>query len=355
MRWSMLAGMLLALLALFRTGSAGAAQIQVYGVWHCSNDGCNWGKARSIAEFDSMNRWLVDRGDGRPSVNLVVLSFVHPLKLLDRTTDATTLNGIPRGMTPEIVRYFTDRGIRVMVSIGGVTYTRAWDTALARDPTLLGLAAAQMAMQLGVGVEIDYEQDRSPDLAGLQDFISAYRSALPYDASGRRPAARLTIDLAAGNRWLVDLSRKAAADWLRTDRPVLDYANAIVPDVQPGQGSATSHWQEHIDGVRHGLAVEPLAPAKLTAALYLAGDRRPRPECNHFAASLQSSTGAFVQSAAPNGAGTTPGLLGYMFWAAERPTTHGRSTQPPGGCEGGVGTGATVHAIPIPMPPLRQE
>jgi len=33
-------------------------------------------------------------------VNLVVLAFVHPLKLLDQTTDAGTLNGVPRGMTP---------------------------------------------------------------------------------------------------------------------------------------------------------------------------------------------------------------------------------------------------------------
>jgi hypothetical protein len=44
-----------------------------------------------------MNRWLVDRGDGRPSVNLVVLSFVYPLKLLNGTTDSTTLNGVPGG------------------------------------------------------------------------------------------------------------------------------------------------------------------------------------------------------------------------------------------------------------------
>src|SRR5450759_4234840 len=50
-----------------------------------------------------MNRWLIDRGDGRPSVNLVVLSFVHPLKLLNGTTDSTTLNGVPRGMTADIV------------------------------------------------------------------------------------------------------------------------------------------------------------------------------------------------------------------------------------------------------------
>lgn len=82
----------------------------VYGAWHCSDDFCTWGSVRDVAEFDSMNHWLIDRGDGRPSVNLVVLSFVHPLRLLHRTTDATTLDGVPRGMTSEIVDYFTSRG-----------------------------------------------------------------------------------------------------------------------------------------------------------------------------------------------------------------------------------------------------
>jgi hypothetical protein len=49
---------------------------------------------------------LIDRGDGRPSVNIVVLSFLHPLKLLNLTTDATTLNGVPRGMTPTYHKLF---------------------------------------------------------------------------------------------------------------------------------------------------------------------------------------------------------------------------------------------------------
>ncbi len=43
-----------------------------------------------LNEFDANNHWLVDRGDGEPSVNLVVLSFVNPLKLFNKPTDATT-------------------------------------------------------------------------------------------------------------------------------------------------------------------------------------------------------------------------------------------------------------------------
>jgi hypothetical protein len=316
---------------------------------------CTWGAPRTIAEFDSKNHWLIDRGDGRPSVNLVVLSFVHPLKLLNETTDATTLNGVPRGMTPQIVQYFTSRNIRVMLSIGGITYVDAWNQALAQDATLFGLRAAQLANALGVGIEIDYEENSAPNLVALAAFITAYRSVIPFDATGNNPAARLTIDLAAGDRWLIDIGRKATSDWLRTNAPVLDYANAMVPAKQPSSSAAIANWKEHIDGKsRYNPAYPPLAPAKFTAGLYLAGASRARPECNNFATSLQRSTGTFVTTVAPNGAGTTPGLLGYMFWAAERPG-RGTTTQPPNTCQGGVGVGATTYNIPIPMPPLRQN
>jgi hypothetical protein len=330
--------------------------VQVYGAWHCSNDYCTWGTVRTVAAFDAMNHWLIDRGDGRPSVNLVVLSFVHPLKLLDGTTDATTLDGVPRGMTREIVDYFTSRGVRVMVSIGGITYTSAWNQALAGDPTLLGQRAAALATTLGVGVEIDYEENRSPNLAGLQAFIDAYRAVHPFDATGASPAARLTIDLAAGDRWLIALTRKATADWLRTDLPVLDYANAMVPSKQPTTSAAIASWQEHVDGKpQYAPPIPPLAPAKFTGSVYVAEGSKVRPECNAFSSSLQKSTGSFVQSVAPNGAGTTPGMLGWMFWAAEKPAVRGVGTQPPNTCEGGVGLGATTYAIPIPMPALRQQ
>ena len=97
--------------------------ISVYGVWHAGNDYCTWGTVRSVAEFDSKNHWLIDRGDGSgmPSVNLVVLSFVNPLKLLNKTNDSQTLNGIPIGMTQDIVNYFKSKNIRVMLSVGGIS------------------------------------------------------------------------------------------------------------------------------------------------------------------------------------------------------------------------------------------
>jgi len=336
--------------------AAAGTPIQVYGAWHCGNDACIWGAVRSVSEFDSQNHWLVDRGDGRPSVNVVVLSFVHPQKLLHLTTDATTLDGVPRGMTADIVNYFTARGVRVMLSIGGITYTDAWNAALAENPAQFARNAVAVAQRLGVGIEIDYEENTNPNLTALQTFIDTYRAALPYDATGANAAARLTIDVAAGDRWLIALNRKATADWLRTDRPVLDYANAMVPARQPSTSSAIANWQEHVDGKpTYSPPVPPLAPAKFTGSLFIAEGSKVRPECNDFANSLQNSTGSFVQTVAPAGAGATAGMLGYMFWAAERPSTRGVTTAPPNTCEGGVGRGATAYQIPLPMPALRQS
>jgi hypothetical protein len=113
----------------------GSTPIQVYGAWHCGNDYCTWATPRDPTDFDRMNHWLIDRGNGAPSVNLVILSFVHPLRLLGRTTDAQTDAGVPRGMTQAVVDYFRTRGIRVMLSIGGITYvtargTRRWHRTL---------------------------------------------------------------------------------------------------------------------------------------------------------------------------------------------------------------------------------
>jgi len=330
--------------------------IQIYGSWHCGNDACTWGAARDLTEFDSKNHWLIDRGNGQPSVNLVVLSFVQPYKLLEKTTDAQTLNGVPRGMTADVVNYFKSRGVRVMLSVGGITYVTAWNQALAENATQLGLNAAEVANALGVGIEIDYEEATTPDISDLQAFIDAYRSVIPYDVSGANHAARLTIDLASGDRWLVGLATKATADWLRTDKPVLDYANAMVPSKQPTASGATANWQEHIDGKPQFVPpILPLAPSKLTGSVYIAAGSKALPECNNYAKSLQAATQDFVRGITPNGAGVTPGMLGYMFWAAERPSTRGIGTVPPNSCENGAGAGATALRVPVPMPALRAQ
>ncbi len=330
---------------------APATPIQIFGAWHCGNHYCDWSLVRDMTEFDVANHWLIDRGDGRPSVNLVVLSFVDPLKMLNRT-DTGLYGMIPAGMDQNVVNYFKSRGIRVMLSIGGITYTDYWDQALAANPTQLGLNAAQVAQALGVGIEIDYENSSAPNLSGLQAFVDAYRSVLPYDATGNNHAARLTIDVGAGDRWLIALNRYATENWLRTDAPVLDYANAMVSGTASG---TPADWKEHVDGKpQYAPPVPPLAPAKFTGGLYLKGNIA---NCTNFASSEQKADANFIQTVAPNGAGTTAGMLGFMFWAAEYPSSRKgyTATIPPNSCEGGMGVAATTFNIPLPMPALRQK
>jgi hypothetical protein len=336
--------------------SASATPIQIYGTYHCGNDACTWGTVRDLTDFDAKNHWIIDRGDGKPSVNLVVLAFVNPLKLLNQTNDTQTVNGVPVGMNSAIVSYFTSRNIRVMLSIGGITFVSDWNTALASNPTQLGLNAAAVAKSMGVGIEIDYEENLTPNLTGLQAFINAYRSQLPYDATGANPAARLTIDVGAGDRFLIGIDQKATSDWLTTSNPVLDYANALVPSKQPSVTAAESNWLEHVDGKPNfAPPIPPLAPAKFTGSLFLTDSTKVIPECNDFSNSLEDATGNFVQTVTPAGAGVTPGMLGFMFFAAECPSTRNVCTVPPNTCQSGVGVGAKTYNIPIPMPALRQQ
>ncbi|MEP6896798.1 MAG: hypothetical protein ABI986_14435, partial [Chloroflexota bacterium] len=100
---------------------APATPMQIFGAWHCGNHFCDWSLVRNTTpggEFDIANHWLIDRSNGQPSVNLVALSFVNPLKMLNRTD--TGYNGmVPVGMDTNVVTYFKNHGIRVMFSIGG--------------------------------------------------------------------------------------------------------------------------------------------------------------------------------------------------------------------------------------------
>jgi len=78
----------------------------------------------------------------------------------------------------------------------------------------------------------------------------------------------LTLDFAAGDRWLIDIARKATTDWLRVQNPILDYANAVVTARRPSSGQTMiGHWQEHIDGKPQvALPIPPLALANSRGA-----------------------------------------------------------------------------------------
>ena len=175
----------------------------------------------------------------------------------------------------------------------------------------------------------------------------------PYDALGENPAARLTIDLAAGGRYLQELNRYATENWLRNDAPVLDYANAMV-----ARSSGTpTNWQEHIDGMpTYAPPIPPKAPNRFTGGLYLKGNLA---NCLDFYASEQWQHADYVQTVAPASpeVGSSNGMLGYMFWAAEYPSARKNyvGTVPPNTCEDGMGTAMDMFDVAVPMPPLRQK
>ncbi len=329
----------------------GSSSMEIYGVWHAGNHYADWALPRDVdGEFDQANRWIIDRGDGVPSVNLVVLSFLHPMQVLNMDpADPTT--GVPLGMTQEVVDYFRSAGIRVMMSIGGVTYTDAWDEALATDAVTLGLNAAEIATHFDIGIEIDYERNTDPNLEALDVFVGAYRSVHPYDPTGLSHPARFTIDLAAGGRYLQALNRHATLHWLDNENPVLDYANAMVH-----RSSGTpSNWQEHVEGKpQYDPPIPPKAPNRFTGGLYLKGNTA---NCLDFEASEQAEHADYVLGVSPSGAGITAGMLGYMFWAAEYPSARRNyvGTVPPNTCENGMGQAMDVFDVPVPMPALRQE
>lgn len=334
--------------------SQGNAQtpITVYSAWHCTADYCTWATAEDSTTFDNQNRWMIDRnmdGSYHPSVNNVTFSFVQPVTLMNNTTDSGDINGIPTGMDTAAVSYFENRGVRVQFSIGGQTYTSDWDTALATNPTALGTNAANAAKLFNVGFEIDYENNKNPNLTGLQAFVSAYRAVLPYDPTGNNQPARLTVDLGQGDTYLTAIANYASTNWLTTSNPVLDYASAMVSSQNETVSNMEKYWIQHVNGYN---GVPPVAPAKLTVSLWLTGSDA---QCNNFASSNQNTSSSWVESVKPAGAGTSIGLEGYTFWAAGCQGTSTKCTFPPNTCQNGMGVAATQFNIPVPMPALRQQ
>ena len=66
---SFIAGITAAATTLLATSNAHA--LEIYGAWHCGNDFCTWSAVRDPVDFDQKNHWIIDRGDGKPSVNLM--------------------------------------------------------------------------------------------------------------------------------------------------------------------------------------------------------------------------------------------------------------------------------------------
>lgn len=234
-----------------------------------------------------------------------------------------------------------------MVSMGGVTYTDSWNEALTTDVVGLAEKAFNVVQKLGLdGLEIDWENG-TPDeleLAGIEAFIDKYN-----DQRSDFSNQFLTLDLAVGTCYLQELSRRAAADWLPNGK--IDYINAMVPRGEP----STDQWQEHVDGKsNYDPPILPKAPAKIAVSLWLTDGRRPTENCIDFENSSQKAKADYVQTVAPNGAGTSVGFLGYMFWAAECPSSRNVCTTPPNSCKGGMGVAADYFDIK-PIDTLRTD
>lgn len=341
--------------ALFVASANAQYQMQVYGIWHCYTDACSWASVPNMTTFDTDNHWVIDRNmdnSFHPSVNVVVLSFVDPVKLMNLTSDSTTVKGIPIGMTSSVVSYFQSRGIRVMMSIGGFSFISHWEKALKANPTQLGINAANAAKQFNVGMEIDYEKSSGPNVTGMQKFISAYRSVIPYDPTGNNFSARLTIDLGNDDLYLTGLANYAATNWLKTSSPVLDYANAMVASQNTSVSSLETGWQQHVQGTS---SVPATAPAKLTGSLWLVGNS-PSPNCvGPLSTSDQETAFNFVSTIPAAGAGMSSGMLGYMMWGGGCQGNGTVCTFPPNTCQVGTGGGAAAFNIPTGTFALRQQ
>ena len=161
-------------------------------------------------------------------MNLVVLSFVQPMKLLNLITDSQTTMGVPVGMTQDIVNYFTSHNVRVMLSIGGATYTTFWDQALTPTPPSSALTPPILLSPWEWGSKSIRKRHRpqSDRPARLHRCLSLCSSV---QSKRRKPRRKVDHRSAAGDRSLVTICRKATSDWLTAARPVLDYANATVP------------------------------------------------------------------------------------------------------------------------------
>jgi len=271
---------------------------KIYGVWHCGDDGCLWAVPTTL----SNSEWILNRGDGKPTANLVILSFINPVALLEKTTNQETINGVPRGFTNEVVSFFQNASITVQFSIGGASYAGLWDQALSKDPTTLAQNAAAVAKQFNVGMEIDYENENANSLNALDTFVNVYRSIIPYDGTTTpTPSSILTVDLGAGTGYLTGISQHASG-WLNSS--ICNWANAMVSS-GPWQNvqAASPYWLEHLDGT--GWAhIPPMDPAQLLVSNYLTDGS---PICNSYSGTVLQGTITWVNNY------TTRGL---MFWAA---------------------------------------
>jgi len=234
---------------------------------------------------------MIDRGDGKPTFTLVIFAFVDPLKLMKNTTDGGTVNGVPKGMTKDVVSYFTSKNVSVMFSIGGADAGSAWDSAL-ENPTQLAKNAAAMAKEFDVGVEIDYESENSKSVTALDTFVKTYRSLVPATSKGT--LGFLTVDLGSDLTWLIG-EAKSTATWLASGE--VQWKNAMVDTGISNINQATQRWNQHLKGASGVPAVQP---QELGVSLFESNG------CSSYTTLLSDSVNWVKQN----------NIRGLFFWAS---------------------------------------
>eukprot|EP01112_Ceratiomyxa_fruticulosa_P014844 TRINITY_DN42_c0_g4_i5.p1 TRINITY_DN42_c0_g4~~TRINITY_DN42_c0_g4_i5.p1 ORF type:complete len:808 (-),score=191.67 TRINITY_DN42_c0_g4_i5:236-2659(-) len=344
---------------LTNTGTSGNTGVSTHGatgldsiiaLWYCGDDGCTWESEPNLNSAD----WILNRGDGYPTANVVIFAFIDPYKLLQQTSDWAYNNGIPKGFTYNTVNYFKNQGITVFFSIGGESYTESWNQALSADPATLAHRAADLATTYGVGIEIDYEDDYdTPDYATAMDtFVNTYRSLIPYDPN-LSVSSLLTIDTGAGTGYLATVSTWATT-WVQQNK--INWINAMV-----GSGpwdtitDASQYWQQHITaGIpsTQMLVSHYSSDGSTLCATYpgLLADTMSWIETNHVRGVAFWAVGS---GQASNCAGIKAASEAYLSWTSVNGTQG--STATTGGSQGqGTSTSSSTSASSTTGSPPQQ-
>jgi len=257
----------------------------VYAIWHCGSD-CAWTSKPDL----SSSAWILNRGDGKHTTDLVILSFMDPIALVNGQNTGGYTNGVPNGMIQSYT-YFTSQGIRVIFSIGGAAWSSRFVSALNQNAAQFAKNAAAAALKYNVGMEIDVEVDSNSYSSQLTTFVNTYRTVIPYDSSPNAAShTLLNIDVGAGTGYLGTLA-SLARGWVASNH--INWVNAMVSDSPwTNINSATAAWQQHLSA---GL------PANRLVVSHYGSNT-----CNNYNGVL-SDTVSWVKS---------KGVRGISFWAA---------------------------------------
>jgi len=266
-------------------GGGNATLTTVYGIWHCGTD-CAWTSKPDL----SSSAWILNRGDGKPTTDVVILSFMDPIALVNGQNSGGYTNGVPNGMIQSYT-YFTSKGIRVIFSIGGAAWSSRFVSALQQNAAQLAKNAAACALKYDVGIEIDVEVDNNSYASQLTTFVDTFRATIAYNGSPDAPSHTiLNIDVGAGTGFLGSLATLARG-WVASNK--INWVNAMVSDKPwTNINDATNAWQQHLNA---GL------PANRLVVCHYGSNT-----CNTYSGILQQTV-SWAQS---------KHVRGISFWAA---------------------------------------